>query len=118
MNDGAFILVNPPADKPYARDNYSVSVAKGSYYLPPIDLVCLSGWSPSKENTFLIDGIVHGHSYKSVRDVCDCSPVPRTAIMMTCQYTFDSDMTFGKLLVNQGLVQKLLVSGSCVAERP
>lgn len=37
------ILLNPPAEKLYQRDNYNVSISKGDYYWPPIDLIFLSG---------------------------------------------------------------------------
>ena len=52
------LLLNPPGDKRYLRDNYCSSVSRANYYWPPIDLLVLSGTLGKKYQVELLDAII------------------------------------------------------------
>ena len=51
-------LVNPPADKPFIRDNYCSYSPKANYLWPPIDLLAQSGWLKERARLFVLDSII------------------------------------------------------------
>lgn len=51
------LLLNPPGDKLYLRDEYCSAVAKADYYWPPIDLLVLSGTLSDHYEIEVIDAI-------------------------------------------------------------
>ena len=52
------LLLNPPGDKLYMRDNYCSFSSKADYYWPPIDLLNLSGTISSGHQVEMVDAIV------------------------------------------------------------
>jgi len=62
-------LVNPPADKPFIRDNYCSYSPKADYLWSPIDLLVQSGWLKDKAELLVADSIVHRMKPQQVLDV-------------------------------------------------
>jgi hypothetical protein len=54
------LLINPPGDRPYLRDGYCSSVAKGAYYWHPLDLLIQSGWLARSAEVEVLDAIIAG----------------------------------------------------------
>jgi len=54
---GKILLLNPPGDKLYLRDEYCSAISKADYYWPPIDLLVLSGILSGHYEIEVIDAI-------------------------------------------------------------
>ncbi len=52
------LLLNPPGEQLYLRDQYCSSISKASYYWPPIDLIMLSGFLHERYEVRVIDAII------------------------------------------------------------
>jgi len=52
------LLLNPPGDRPYIRDQICSHLSKGTYYWQPLDLLVLSGPLSESFDVSVIDGIV------------------------------------------------------------
>lgn len=59
------LLLNPPGDKFYLRENYCSSVTKGDFCIPPVDLLVLSGILSKHFEVEVIDAIIEGLSESS-----------------------------------------------------
>jgi len=66
-NKTKVLLLNPPGDKLYLRDEYCSAVSKADYYWPPIDLLVLSGILSDKYEVEVIDAIVEKLSPEKMR---------------------------------------------------
>jgi len=58
------LLLNPPGDKLYLRDEYCSAVSKADYCWPPIDLLVLSGILSESYEVKVIDAIAERMSFK------------------------------------------------------
>lgn len=55
------LLLNPPGDQNFLRDNYCSSIAKGRYFFPPTDIILMSGlFDPARFNVHILDCIAEG----------------------------------------------------------
>lgn len=63
------LLLNPPGEKLYFRDQHCSGISKGYYYWPPIDLIMLSGILAQEHDIKVIDGIVEKMSYYECLEV-------------------------------------------------
>lgn len=61
---GKVLLLNPPGDKLYLRDEYCSAVSKANYYWPPIDLLVLSGILWEHYEVEVIDAIAQKMDYE------------------------------------------------------
>lgn len=52
------LLLNPPGDKLYIRDYFCTSTSRANYYLPPLDLLILSGILKESYTIEVIDCII------------------------------------------------------------
>lgn len=59
---GRVVLLNPPGDKLYLRDQHCSSVSKANYYWPPVDLIMLSGLLSTDHEVVVIDAIIENIS--------------------------------------------------------
>lgn len=60
MPSKKILLLNPPGDKLYFRDNYCSFSSKANYYWPPIDLLVLSGILWDAHQVSVLDANVEG----------------------------------------------------------
>lgn len=62
------LLLNPPGDKLYLREYFCTSTSRANYYMPPIDLLVLSGFLKESYDIEVIDCIVENINLRQLLD--------------------------------------------------
>lgn len=115
------LLLNPPGDQLYLRDQYCSSVSKASYYWPPIDLIMLSGFLAERYEVRVLDAIIR----RMPRERCLAEIVtwrPDVVIFLTGIASWPADLDFtrrikertGALIIGIGGI--LLYEGASLME--
>lgn len=89
------LLLNPPCSKTVSRGNYCSNVTKADYYLPPADLILLSGILDPAHKLTVLDAIAEKLSANSaLRSIqkSDCDAI----IFLTGAISENEDMAFLK----------------------
>ncbi len=89
------LLLNPPGEQLYLRDQYCSSISKASYYWPPIDLIMLSGFLHQRYEVRVIDAIIN----RIPRERCLNEIVawqPDVVIFLTGITSWPADLAFIK----------------------
>jgi len=115
------LLLNPPGEQLYLRDQYCSSVSKACYYWPPIDLILLSGFLAQRYELRVIDAIIHGIAPEQCAEEI-ASWRPDAVIFLTGITSWPADLAFartlkertGALLIGVGGV--LLYEGTPILE--
>ncbi|MEA3335658.1 MAG: radical SAM protein [Chloroflexota bacterium] len=87
------LLLNPPGDRLYLRDQYCSSVSKADYYWPPIDLLYLSGMLGEHYEVGAMDAIVESiPADRALAQIEDFDP--HAVIFLTGVASWTRDLPF------------------------
>lgn len=103
------LFLNPPGDKPYLRDMYCSSVAKGYYLYHPMDLIVLSGIIGERHSIDVLDAL----AVKMGKEDCLRRIVEGgydAVIFLTSSASYENDMRFMKEVKDAG-VKRIIGSG-------
>ncbi len=88
------LLLNPPFDGLYIRDQFCSHLSKGTYYWQPLDLLCLSGCLHADGYEMaVLDAVAEGLSIEKAHARID-EFSPDAVIFLTGCDSFDEDIAF------------------------
>ena len=103
------LLLNPPSDKLFLRDQYCSFLSKANYYWPPIDLLVQSGILYTKHQVVVLDAIIEKLSdTKCLERIQEIAP--DVILSVTGISSFRTDFDFF-LKLKQRLKVRLFLSG-------
>jgi len=105
-------LVNPPAARPFIRDNYCSYSPKANYFWSPIDLLVQSGWLKDKANLLVLDSIAQKlKSEDALRILEDFKP--DLIVSLVGSASSDGDVSFLRA-AKKNTGAKIIISGDLV----
>jgi anaerobic magnesium-protoporphyrin IX monomethyl ester cyclase len=88
------LLLNPPADGRYIRDQFCSHRSKGAYYWQPLDLLVLSGQiAEAGFDVRVVDAVAEGMSIASAHRRIE-EVAPDAVVFLTGSDTFPNDVAF------------------------
>ena len=85
------LLLNPPADGRYIRDQFCSHRSKGAYYWQPLDLLVLSGQiAEAGFDVRVVDAVAEGMSIASAHRRIEAA-APDAVVFLTGSDTFPND---------------------------
>ena len=109
-NKAKILLLNPPGDKLYLRDEYCSAVSKADYYWPPIDLLVLSGILSPHYEIEVIDAIAQKMDYDSCRQYISQNRYS-AIVFLTGAASWEKDLAFISRLKTAAKDTKLIGNG-------
>ena len=110
------LLLNPPGDRPYIRDQFCSHLSKGTYYWQPLDLVVLSGPLAAAFDVQVVDGIAQklgpGECLERI-----AAFAPDATVMLTGSDSWPQDLDFARQL-RERTGSRLVLIGDLLREDP
>lgn len=108
------MLLNPPGDKLYLRDQHCNSESKADYYWQPIDLVMLSGILSDKHEIYVLDSIIENVNEEDTLNKI-MEYYPNFIISLTGTVSWNNDISFIKK-IKENTSAKIIISGGLLIE--
>ncbi len=105
------LLLNPPGDKLYIRDYFCTSTSQAYYYLPPLDLLILSGILKESYDIEVIDCIIENIKLPQLLNLLKNKSY-HAVIFLTSTSSWPMDFyTVEQILETVNKIEHIIVSG-------